>query len=94
MSMRMPSGSGRRLAQLANLALAWALAWALASPSTAAAAEREKLVIGVTAVSGAAGGILAAQDHGLFREQGLDEAQAVALMVGLVMGCRATKASG
>jgi NitT/TauT family transport system substrate-binding protein len=68
MTMRTRSGSGRRLARLAI----WALAWALASPSTATAAEREKLVIGVTAVSGAAGGILAAQDHGLFREQGLD----------------------
>jgi AcrR family transcriptional regulator len=30
----------------------------------------------------------------LVREQGLDEPQAVALMVGLVMGCRTIKASG
>jgi ABC-type nitrate/sulfonate/bicarbonate transport system substrate-binding protein len=36
------------------------------------AAEPERLVVGVTAVSGAAGGILAAKDQGLFAREGLD----------------------
>jgi len=44
----------------------------LTGPPEAAPAEPERLVVAVTALSGAAGGIIAAKDSGLFREEGLD----------------------
>src|SRR5262245_53908996 len=48
------------------------LTCALAAAPRATPAAPDKLVVGVTAAAPPAGGILAAKEHGLFREQGLD----------------------
>lgn len=67
--MRHRSGSGREPRALAILAL---MVCVLAWPPRAVPAEADKLVVGVTAASGPAGGIFAAKDYGIFREHGLD----------------------